>query len=445
MTINVQMALVTKILDTGDLRQPRLYNILPQYLTDEDAKYIMESICDSWDSFHVVPTRDTIAQSYHVKFVDTDQDMVLLCAQVIAELGRSDYQRILVEAASLTEGLTEGLSPISAAKQARELFDNLATKYGKIDLYTVGARSDVEFDMLTTEDPTDIRIPWVWSPLQEASRGLERGEIAILYARMKNGKTFALLEQAVFLALRGYRVLIITPEMTTKQILRRIYAIAGAWDYQLFKTMDLFRAGDSTSLKHRFKLTRLIDFFRKEKTLRIFDPKDAEDQEISLPLIESLIDQHKTQVLCADQMAYLHTEKKYKEIKDKLGAIARRFKTISGRGVPVIATHQSNRTGVKKKAGDKDADDLADSDQIAQIADIAIRLKLDSVRGIRWFDVAAAREINIERWAAKADFCTDMSVLPYDHPALVAGKYIPGSDASRQRRKVKQGEPLIRR
>lgn len=439
MTINVQMALVTKILDTGDLRQPRLYNILPQYLTDEDARYVLEAITDSWDSFHVIPTRDTIAQSARIEFVDTDQDMVLLCTQVIEELGRSDYQKILVEVAGWTD-----VSSITAAKQARELFDNLAVKYGKIDLYTAGSRSDVEFDMMTTEDPTDIRIPWVWSPLQEASRGLERGEIAIFYARMKNGKTFALLEQAVFLAMRGYRVLIVTPEMTTKQILRRIYAIAGAWDYQLFKTMELFRAGDAVSLKHRFKLTRLIDFFRKEKTINIFDPKDAEDQEISLSLIESLIDQYQVQVLCADQMAYLHTPKKYKEVRDKLGAIARRFKTISGSGVPVIATHQSNRMGVKKKAGDKDADDLADSDQIAQIADLAIRLKLDPVKGIRWFDVAAARELKLDRWAAKADFCTDMSVLPDDHPALISVKYVPGSP-DHQRRKVKQGEPLIRR
>ena len=438
--MNLQMALVTKILEEGDLRHPRLYNLLPQYFTDEDARLVMDMIQDYWNTTQIVPSKETVEQLYPVDFVHSEENIEILCMHVAEELGQADFQSTLVNVADLPSGL----GATDSAREAAAMFSDLSVKYGKVDLYTVGSRPDVEFDMLTTEDPTDIRIPWVWGPLQEASNGLEQGEVAILYARLKNGKTFALMEQAVFLATLGIRVLIITPEMTAKQLLRRIYAIAGAWDYQLFKTRRLFEADDAGAAKHKFKLTQLIEFFRKEKSLIIFDPKDEENQDISLPMIESLVSQHDAQALLVDQMKYLKTEKTYKEVRDKLGAVSRRFKKISRQGVPVIATHQSNRSG-GKKTRDKDADDLAESDQIAQIADLAIRLRLDMDRGIRWFDVAAARELRIDGWACKSDFCTDMGVLPEDHPSLLAGKRVRGADHDKKRRKTQKGSPLIRR
>ena len=404
MNSRFQMALVTRVIETGDLRPLRLWGISHDDLTDEDAGVVLEYITIHFKEHGVVPRKKTIQDKLPgIYFEDTEEDLEILCSFVSEEIAEVKYRRLQIE----SQDLLERLGPLGAAEEIHRKYMELSTRFGRTPTHVLGSRADIEFEALTTEAEVDLVVPYVWPTMQRISGGARSGEFIVLYGKRKNAKTWALLEQAEFISREGYKVLFITPEMSASQIARRVYAIRAGFPYSPMRTKDLFKHGDARAAENLMNLRRVISSFLEQSNFVIYDPED-EEAELSIDVIEGLVDEHQPDMLVVDQLQYITMGDPKRELRHRLGDVAKRLKKVSRvKRIPVMASTQSNKEG-----------DIAESIQVEQLADIVLWVSLDHDRGLRYFTVKAARELEAENWVCFADFCRKLHEVPAGHPSL---------------------------
>lgn len=415
-----QMALVTRVLETGELRPLRLWGISHDDLTDDEAALALEYVSIHFDEYGIVPTKETVKKKLpSIGFVDSgDEDLEILCSLVADEIAEARFRKSLVNATTHLDNH----GPIEAARILQREFLKLSGQYGKTDTYILGSRADIEYKALTTEDELEVVVPCVWRTLQLLVGGIRENELWILYGKRGNGKTWTLIEQGEFAARRGHKVLFVTTEMSRSQIMRRIYALRAGFPYADMRTKKLF-TDVSDAAENRLRLQRVISSFLESSNFIIFDPED-EEAEISVEVIEGLIDRFEPDILLIDQLHYLDIATKNEGLRHKLGAIAKRLKKLSRvKKVPIMATTQSNKDG-----------EVAESYQLEQISDLLIWLEIDKEASIRKFDVKKAREIDDTDadWHCFADFCASIGEVPENHSSLI-------------REASKGKDPIIRR
>lgn len=407
MSSRFQMALVTRVVETGDLRPLRIWGISHQDLTDEYAKLALEYIELHYKENGVVPRKQTIrercGQSIHLE--DTGgEDLEVLCAEVAEEIAESRYRQIQLD----SQELLDKYGPIEASSRLQRQFMTLASSFGRTETHVLGSRADIDFAALTSDAEIERIVPYVWPTLQLATAGAHSGEFIVLYGRRKNAKTWGLIEEAEYATREGHKVVFVTPEMTERQIARRTYAIRARFPYHAMKTKSLFNMGDHRAAENQMHLRKVICSFLDSSNFIIYDPKD-EEVDLDINIIEGLIQEHRPDLLIIDQFHYIrssHDPKK--ELRHQLGDTSRRLKKFSRiYDLPIMVSTQSNRDGF-----------IAESDQIEQIADIVLWVEFDKDRGVRFYKVIAAREYDIEGWACFSEFCTKLHEVPPDHHLL---------------------------
>jgi len=405
MSSRFQMALVTRVIETGDLRPLRMWGITHDELTDEDASILLEFVSLYFNEHGSVPRKKTIREKLPgIYFEETDEeDPEILCSAVAEELAEAKFRRLQIE----SQDLLERHGPLGAAEELQKKYMDISSSFGRTPTYVLGSRADIDFRALTSEQEVDRVVPYVWPTMQKCSGGARSGEFIVLYGKKKNAKTWALLEQAEFVSREGYKVLFITPEMPKSQIARRVYAIRAGFPYSPMRTKDLFKMGDAKAAENMMHLRRVIASFLDQSNFIIYDPED-EEGELRIDRIEGLVDEHKPDILLVDQMQYITMGDPNRELRHKLGDVSKRLKKISRvKDLPVMVSTQSNKDG-----------DIAESIQIEQIADIVLWVSLNKETGIRHFKVAAARELEAEDWACFADFCERIHEVPPGHRSL---------------------------
>ncbi len=420
--MDLQQALITRVLAEGDLRPLREFNLLqPEKFTSDLARLSLEYIIEHHRTTGALPSRQLMQQMIPgITFEESQDPLKTLLVHVSEELAESSFRLLQLRLDELLA--THG--PLAAAEVAAADFLRLSTQYGNSSsVYVAGARPEIEFRSLTEEAETKRSVPIVWVPLQAASGGLSGGWVMVLYARLKRGKTFALLEEAQFLCRCGFRVLYVSNEDPVEQVIRRLYALDCGFPYHRLvgkEKKKAFFAQNPAGLSNRFKILRAVNWYSQKQCFRIYRPRDFEEPP-TIQLIERLINQHNPDLLIVDQMAYLEVDKRIRDDNKRLGHICRLLGSLAAKyDLPTLASHQGNRSGVKKTARDDDPDDIYGSDQIAQAADLVFRLRLNKRLRVRHFDPMATREIDMEGWATRAEFCNDLRLLAQDDPLVIA-------------------------
>lgn len=394
--MGMQMALVTRVLDTGDLRTIRQYGIGHKDLTDNDASVLLEFIELHVKRVGAIPKRSTIQDRLpHVVLEDTEEDMEVLCDHVAEELQEIKYSEIIAEASDLIDSM-------SGAEAARKIADDLrklSTRYGKTNVHYVGEAGDDEFRELTTENEMNRGVAYFWRPLQEATGGMHEHEVTVIFGRPKSTKTWSSLEQTEFSEGKGEKVLYFSLEMPAWQINRRLYSIRAELPYRDVVTKKLFTLGGKASKEAKLKLARAISSFDESRRLIVIDQRWS-DERITYETIAGLVEEHQPTLVVIDQLHYM-VPAISKDKPTLLGALIMQLKNL---GPPVLATTQANREK-----------DVALSDQIEQNVDALIFVKNDRQRKVQYYRMAAGRETDIEEWAYRSDFCTNLSYVPPDH------------------------------
>jgi KaiC/GvpD/RAD55 family RecA-like ATPase len=424
-----QMALITRVIDTGDLRTLRTYHIAPQALTDPDAQDALEYISYCYQTTGEIPSRQALLRSLpNVELVDhVDTHIDILCEHVAAELTEIGYRDLQLR----SEDLLMQYTPQEAARKLAREFSALSAKFGKTPLYTVGSHADAEFERRISLDAMETSIPLPWKTLQHATLGIHGGEVFVFYGLKKQGKTFALLEIAEYMSWKGYRVLLISPaEMRASTLTDRTHAIRGQFPYREFRTRELFLGDSPAAEQNRLKLLQVITSFSEMKNFIIYDSGDDEAT-MSVDSVEGIIEEVTPDIVLIDQMQYIYMDgfSGYKELRHLLGAICKRLKKFSRKqDIPIILSTQAN---TEKEVGE--------SSQIGQVVDAVIYVELYKKQGYRKFEVRAAREADVDDWYTAWEPCTNLAEIPYDDPRIQKSS----SDTSPRRRRRKKPQDKL--
>jgi replicative DNA helicase len=402
-----QMAMVTRALEIGDLQTVKLYGIGPDDLTDSQASIALRYVQAHVDKHGHIPKLETIQFMLPgAEFVPNNESMDVLCEHVAEELTEIKYNQIIASASQL-DGLKIG--PSEAARNLHQQMLDLSNRYGRKALYTMGSRADLDYAEIAEEEDMDVVASYCWGPLQEETGGLRMGDLVIIWGRRKCTKTFRLLQLAEHTD-RHDEVpgLILTPEMTSKQISRRLYAIRGRFNYRGLKNKRLFSIGDEESVENKMHLARTISSFESNR-LKIYDPMD-EDGTLNMELVEGLVKEYQPKVLYVDQLQYISQggDWESKPRHHQLGQNCKKLKKLARQArIGVVATTQANRENM-----------VAESDQIEQIADLSIHLKFYKKLGVICCEVECARELELERWYCFSKFCENMGDVPANDPII---------------------------
>lgn len=230
-----------------------------------------------------------------------------------------------------------------------------------------------------------VGMPFPWDPLNIATGGLQPGTLNVIYAPSKNGKTWVGLEVGCIHPFESAnaRVLVVSNEMATSQVWRRILARMCRLDYGQVTggTLPLDARDECFDHLNALQETQIANM-RKGLTRGYRDIRVVHGgADASCTSIRNEIDRFEPDIVFIDGL-YLMADDRQGGRRDNgwktIANITQDLKALAAEcNVPVVGTTQSNREGVKRKAG-ADMNSYADIGfglGAIQDADLVMRLQ----------------------------------------------------------------------
>jgi replicative DNA helicase len=207
-------------------------------------------------------------------------------------------------------------------------------------------------------------IPTGFPSLDRATRGLQPGDIYVILARPKMGKTTLMLRIADYAHRGGFTPLVVSMEMRQEQMARRHFAMRAGID------MTLLQRGQISTFAEdmiREKITEM----RSQSRYHFVEGQFKSDVQDVLAMVQSL----RPHVLIVDGGYLLKMRRSQSKARWELVTdIAAELKHIASICmIPVVVSFQFNRE-VKKGANNADMANIQLADAIGQLASVAIGL-----------------------------------------------------------------------
>lgn len=431
-----QAALVTRILDTGDVKPLAEHGLDPREFTDDIARALLQTALEHQRRFTSIPSRQVAGDLVpEFEFQESQETTATLCEYVTHEITASKYSQLLLDG----QDLIKRLGPLEAAREMKRRFGDIAHRNDK-EVYRVGQSPDEEYRGIVNPLGGRIVVPSPYPPMQDATCGYRAGKFYVYYGQIKQAKSWLMYEHCVHAARNGRKVLLIDTEMDTEDALRRIYALDCKFPYSPLYKGEFFVGAEGNSRK--LKLARSQCFFKDTQAVTVASTLEMEE-ELTIDLLDSLIERAEPDLVCIDQVHYITLPEKIQERDLRLLKLGKRLRSQAARyGIPYVATTQANlvavnkrgRKGVRGEAGN--ASDLGGGNAFAAVCDFLGKVSIDPELGVRWFDPIAAREMTISTWATFAGFCDNLDYIPEDHPIM--------RNLKREHREVQDGPPRER-
>ena len=374
--MNVEVELITKILETGDFSVVNDMQITTRFFTGRHKK-AFKLIQDHMLKYGKVPSIEVFKQKMpNYQLADSvPESLRYYCDEVRRKLKHNTIADTVEDVSSAIENLD--------SDKAYELIKQLVLKVENDIILS----DRVEVNKNTRQRLEDLKmrakaggmtgIPSGIDRLDHVLKGYNGGELIALLGYTNTGKTWFELIQAVYQAKQGYRVLLFTTEMSTKMMIRRIDALWCGISY------TRFRNGQLTTEELR----------RYEKYLEEVEGNDeysliVEQAVGGVSHIGAKIDQHKPDIVFIDGAYLLEDEEKG---EDDWRAVVRVFRGLHrlalNKNIPIIASTQSKDRKVTletisfAKAISNDCDVVLAIEQDEQMkADKEIKVKFLKIR-----------------------------------------------------------------
>lgn len=230
-------------------------------------------------------------------------------------------------------------------------------------------------------------IPWPWELLTQATKGLHKGDFVVFGGRPKSRKTFTALRVGMH-ALKHHqqRVLVFSPEMTVRQIFLRCVAhlcdlpyaefkngaMQDAEEMRLFDAADIYgRMKEMDDAAYQFQLLdRIPNIGDTYPSLDIVQSTGRDTA-----WMKSMIELYTPTLVIADSFYRQRPLSGRRNDADwkAVTMLSREMKEMAMEmKVPIIGTHQLNRS--TEKSGVGDLSNLALADAIGQDADRIYRV-----------------------------------------------------------------------
>lgn len=203
------------------------------------------------------------------------------------------------------------------------------------------------------------------SNLDHVIGGFFGGELTVVGARPAVGKSVFGMNTALAAAKQGYRVGIVSREMTDIQYGQRILSYAGGVDGSNLRRAKL-------SLEEWDSLAKGLEQASTLPISFLFTVRTVEDLRAE---IQRKFNRHEIDMLVVDYLQLMETAQRYREDRLRVGRISKELKNIAvDFNIPVVALAQVRRFAGGARAKMPTLEDLKDSGSIEQDADNVIFL-----------------------------------------------------------------------
>lgn len=207
-------------------------------------------------------------------------------------------------------------------------------------------------------------LPWPWPALNRATLGIRKEDLIFMYGRPKSGKTWIMLAVIEHLRRLGFRVLLLSQELSKEQMEERVVAMATLVPWGPFQRGQL---GEEGTLEFEDNLQAFAE------TDSITIGRVTSKGLAALVEISSLVDEYRPDIVFIDSY-YMLTSRDWKDVSDLVSGTKDLCKN---KGIPIVATTQANKSRGKTGHMQDDADDMAFADALFQFADLCLRLSAD--------------------------------------------------------------------
>jgi replicative DNA helicase len=383
MSNNLELALITRVIDDADFHSLEKAQITEEYFSTPEAAELFRYLRDVYHSptaTGMVPSRDMVKMRFQGFYPFPAADPVPVLAQ---ELRR---QKVRLEIAKLAQDLQAEVehNPLEAMATLRAQTSRISAlaEVGQ-DMSMSAAYSTLmqQYEMVAAGGGL-LGIPYPWHPINEETQGMQPGQFIVFYARPKNMKSWIAIYIGVYTYLHSRRrVLYYTREMSPNLVAWRTAACMAKVSYKAFKNGRL-----QPELKqHAFGiLQELMDDERSAGAMMGHQPdfKIVSDHGASgsggggVSWLRAKIREFRPDLVIVDGMYLMKDDRDGKRSVDwkNIAHISQDLKlTAQEFNIPLIGVTQANR-GAEKTRGE-DLTELAYADALGQDADAVFRLK----------------------------------------------------------------------
>lgn len=216
-----------------------------------------------------------------------------------------------------------------------------------------------------------------WATLNNVLGGYAEGDIVVFSARAKIGKTTVLLYSANHILKQNKKVLFISMEMTSEQIMRRLLTLSNNLNSDIFRDVISSFVED----KIMVSIDKIKDnFFLVEGNLKM-----------GFNYLNSLLAVIKPDVVFIDGAYLLRTNKIKQALWEEITDVIINLKKIAMLyNVPIICSYQLNRVGSRRD--NLGLEHLALSDAIGQVASCVVGIIETEIPMQRKMEVIAVRD-----------------------------------------------------
>lgn len=329
--MNIDVGVLWGILqDPAFLGRVQAYEVKDQDFASTKLKEAYQYTVEHHTNFGTMPTPAVLLAATGVEVMDQQMSPDLALSEF---LKRKLFRRMRVVCSTIEEHLRAN-NPEAAYQTMQVTVDDGA---GVVTSRPVKSMSDLGEDVLrsyVSEMQGLPSVPFWLQSLSDATRGLRFGSATVVCARPGVGKTWAGVKQALHASSLGYRVLVVSPEMTKLEWAERHFALAAN-----IKPITILKGE-----LNPFQLASFRDFVRTMESsgLYIMDRSDN----VSPVSIESAIAATDAQLVVVDSVYALDVPGKDKYQRTD-AAVNWTVQVAKRRNVAVMSLHQMNRTSKK--------------------------------------------------------------------------------------------------
>jgi hypothetical protein len=419
-----ELRLVTKIIDSGDLRPVLEANVSPDQFSNEHALGIFNRIMKDWRRWRggkaSIPTREIIARDFPTVDLPKEEDRQSL--KVVLD----DFLNY-----TLVSGLEEMADfIIDWRENPEEVLAGLTTRMRKLtrmkrtgqDVVLSSAMKEIIDRYESNRDIDGVKgIPYPWEVLNHATQGMLPGEFILFYGRPKSMKTWVLLSLATFAYdYASRRVLVYTREMTPQQMMDRCICLLIGAPYSAYKEGRLadIPVPEGGTMEDRFYA--LVETMESDeqtcaletgfnKSLIITSDRD-DPKGGGVEGLRRKVEDHKPDLICADALYLMRNDRENKRsVKwDQQAAITQDLKDLAlDTNKPLIGTTQAKRDSEDKKG--QAVSNIAFADSYGMDCDLAVEIikkKITDEENELALAITGAREVNLSGFAIHGNAAT---------------------------------------
>lgn len=360
----VTLQILNKALLTGS---PKL--ILENNLTEEHFigyENEFNFLLEHWQKYAKLPDKETFIAAFpEFSLIDVAEN-----DKYLIETLQEEY--LYYKSVGVVQNVAKLLktSSTDAIDYLRSQLPSLKIEAGNgIDIVRQ-AEQRLELHKKKLNSPTPWYIPTGFEELDTMLNGWAKGEeLAVIFARTGQGKSWVLVKTITHAWQVGYRVGYISPEMSSDKIGYRFDTIT-----QHFSNQNLVWGKEEPEYEN------YIDSLKNQKIPFIVATPTDFDKKITVSRLRQFIESNSLDILGIDGITYM-TDERYKKGDNKTTSLTNISEDLMGLSIalkiPILVVVQSNRGGTRDEEteGTPELENIRDSDGIAQNASKVIALR----------------------------------------------------------------------